>query len=451
MRGDQAPLTVAVVGAGIAGCAAAWFIRQSMGPRATIRVYEKSPRVGGRLATIDVDGTPIEAGGTIIHETNRIMAGFVDEFELGRVEPRPRPLDDTRPETVGVWDGQRLVFRTHPSALRTRIRAVRRFGILEPLRLQRAVRAAVSKWNGIYEHLDRGQAFDSPVAMLAELGLEHMLQDDGRSWLAAQHVKGRFVDEYADPVGRIMYGQDTSMNGFATSIALAGAGLAGSLFSVGGGNRRVCESLLSAADATVQTNAEVRSVRRDRQDDSGSLLHLELAGGESRPHGVVVFATPSGVADLALTGIDVPDSALRTRAFQTTWATFVKGEVRHGYFGEADPEALPDSVLTVESTAVPFSSLARVATSADGFPVYKVFSREQPDEALLDDLFARRDATEQRRWEAYPVLRPCADLAPFRLAPGLFWVNAMEFATSTMETQAVAARNVANLIAAAGV
>ena len=437
----EAEPSVAIIGAGIAGSSAAWFIRRELGPGATIAVYERAPKVGGRLATIDVGGVPIEAGGTIIHETNRTMTGFVDEFGLQRVEPRPR--DDDEPEIVGVWDGRAFVFRTHGSELRTKLRALRRFGVRAPLRLQRAVRHAVERWNMVYEHLDNGSAFDSPGEMLAALGLDEMLAADGRAWLESQGVRGRFVDEYADPVGRIMYGQDTSMNGFATSIALAGAGLAGSLFSVGGGNRLVCESLLEAAKATIHVDTPVCELSRG---DRGQ-LRLGLNAGEQR-HDIVVLATPSGVGNVSLDGIDVPDSASRSRALQTTWATFVQGRVRPETFALAAGESLPDTVLTVEDETIPFSSLAQVGASTDGTPIYKVFSREQPGAELLERFFAERDVVETIRWEAYPVLRPCADLSPFRLADGLYWVNSMEFATSTMETQAVAARNVANLIRA---
>jgi prenylcysteine oxidase/farnesylcysteine lyase len=34
----------------------------------------------------------------------------------------------------------------------------------------------------------------------------------------------------------------------------------------------------------------------------------------------------------------------------------------------------------------------------------------------------------------------------FRLAPGLYYVNAIESVVSTMETEAIAARNVVNLL-----
>lgn len=432
---------IAVIGGGIAGCSTAWFLRQALGEGAALSVYERDALLGGRLATLDVGGTPVEAGGTIIHETNRYLTGFVDELGLQRVEPHEREAGGE--ESVGVWDGRRFAFRTHDSALLTRLAAVWRFGVVAPLRLQRAVAQGVAQWNQIYTHLEQGAAFDSPSALCSELGLADLLRIDGRQWLADRGVRGRFVDEYATPVGRIMYGQDVSMNGFATSIALAGAGLAGSLFSVGGGNCLVCEGLVREARATLRTGAEVSGVSR-----VGAGFEVQLVDGESAVHDLVVLATPAGPVGLTLSGIDAPASTLRERPFQTTWATFIQGTPRAEYFGLARPDDLPDAVLTVEDSAIPFSSLGLVAASADGSLIYKLFTRELVAESLLDELFVSRDVVEQIRWEAYPVLRPSADLPSFRVADGLFWVSAMEYAVSTMETQAVAARNVANLVTA---
>jgi prenylcysteine oxidase/farnesylcysteine lyase len=173
-----------------------------------------------------------------------------------------------------------------------------------------------------------------------------------------------------------------------------------------------------------------------------------LSDGRLASHDVVVVATPGGPTALALSGVALPESALRARPFQITWATFVKGTPRADYFGLAHASDLPDAVLTVEDDTIPFSSLGLVATSPDGALIYKLFSREPLAESLLDEIFSSRDVVEQIRWEAYPVLSPSRDLPPFRLADGLYWVNAMEFAVSTMETEAVAARNVANLVAA---
>jgi len=205
----------------------------------------------------------------------------------------------------------------------------------------------------------------------------------------------------------------------------------------------MCEGLVRDAGAMLQTGTEVAGVSRE-----GAGFTVQLSEGRSVSHDVVVLATPAGPVALALSGVEPPESALRARPFQITWATFIKGTPRTEYFGLARAGDLPDTVLTVEDDTIPFSSLGLVATSTDGALVYKLFSRDPVAESLLDQLFCSRDALEQIRWEAYPVLRPSNDLPPFRLADGLYWVNAMEFAVSTMETEAVAARNVANLVAA---
>ena len=74
---------VAIIGAGIGGASAAHFARQILGPGAYIQVFERSSRVGGRLATINVDGNVFESGGSIIHPENFYMKTFVRD--LGRI------------------------------------------------------------------------------------------------------------------------------------------------------------------------------------------------------------------------------------------------------------------------------------------------------------------------------------------------------------------------------
>ena len=75
---------VAIIGSGIAGSSAAHFVRQILGPDAQIEVFERSDKVGGRLATIEVAGHVYEAGGSIIHPENMYMKSFVKD--LGKEE-----------------------------------------------------------------------------------------------------------------------------------------------------------------------------------------------------------------------------------------------------------------------------------------------------------------------------------------------------------------------------
>ena len=57
-----APANVAVIGGGISGLAAAWFLRQGLGQDARIVVYEKKSAIGGHLRVSDVAGVPVDEG-----------------------------------------------------------------------------------------------------------------------------------------------------------------------------------------------------------------------------------------------------------------------------------------------------------------------------------------------------------------------------------------------------
>lgn len=78
-------------------------------------------------------------------------------------------------------------------------------------------------------------------------------------------------------------------------------------------------------------------------------------------------------------------------------------------------------------------------------PIYKVFSRAPLDDSFFDQTFKNRKGRVHQEWKAYTVLSPMADWPPFKIDEGLYYINAMESAVSAMETEAVAARNIANL------
>jgi prenylcysteine oxidase/farnesylcysteine lyase len=78
--------------------------------------------------------------------------------------------------------------------------------------------------------------------------------------------------------------------------------------------------------------------------------------------------------------------------------------------------------------------------------IYKLFSREPVTDGLLSALFAERKQVERWQWQAYPILIPMSRWPPFQLSRGLYYVNAMESAVSTMETEVIASRNVVNLL-----
>ena len=53
---------VVVVGGGITGVSAAWFLRQAGGDDLAITLFEASPRLGGKLQTVEVGDVPVDTG-----------------------------------------------------------------------------------------------------------------------------------------------------------------------------------------------------------------------------------------------------------------------------------------------------------------------------------------------------------------------------------------------------
>ena len=72
----------AVVGAGIGGTAAAFYLREEFGAGVKIDVFE-SGDVGGPLATVRIGDHEYETGGLMIHPLNLHMKHFVEK--LGNV------------------------------------------------------------------------------------------------------------------------------------------------------------------------------------------------------------------------------------------------------------------------------------------------------------------------------------------------------------------------------
>jgi len=181
----------------------------------------------------------------------------------------------------------------------------------------------------------------------------------------------------------------------------------------------------------VQGNSKYTLSVKDPEDNSISEESFDI----------VVIATPLEIANIELEGIDIPQ--LTKRPFQTTHVTVVEGHLSKKYFNMAESDDLPDMIGTTEG--VSFSSIA-VKGKAKEHPVYKIFSRTQLSEEYLTSLFVERTFTKKFQWQAYPVMIPTDEFPPFRLHSQLYYLNAVENALSAMESEAVAAKNIANLI-----
>lgn len=441
-----------IIGSGIAGSSAASFARQALGSDVEIVVYERDGRVGGRIQETTIGGCRVETGASLIHSANQYLTEFMDRLGLHRTSEQETEWEKagsfSQAPPFGIWNGRSFPLMAASSGWLTQARMLLRYGLT--LRtVGRLGKEAVDRLLQVYDLQAAGTAFATPDELFRALGLYELTQQRSDDAFRAEGISDRFVQEFANGVSRGNYGQDARMNAFVNLISLATAGFAGgTLFSVREGNNRVCQGLLRISYSEVRTGCTVRRIERDSGGETASPTQYALTddAGRREVFDAVILATPLEEAGIDFHDIDLPAVARQERPYQVTHRTLVSGRLKPGYFGLPSLQTMPRLVMTMERPEIPFSSLGVVGSTEEGQAIYSMFSREAPDEALLNSLFAERRETIRICWRAYPVLEPMPDWPPFQLGPALYYINAMESAVSTMETEAIGSRNVVNLL-----
>jgi prenylcysteine oxidase/farnesylcysteine lyase len=98
-------LQVCIVGSGMGGASAAFFLRNYSTAPLDIDIFEQNDKVGGRMAVVELAGDTFEAGASILHPKNFHAVNFVNLLGL---KPRSDPDD----EGFGIWNGSKFVFKT---------------------------------------------------------------------------------------------------------------------------------------------------------------------------------------------------------------------------------------------------------------------------------------------------------------------------------------------------
>lgn len=128
---DGRPRTVAVIGGGVSGLAAAWFVKQAA-PEAGVTVFEGSPRLGGKLAVGEVGGVGVDLG------AESILNRRPEAVDLARAVGLAEDIVHPATASASVWSRGELVPmpRGHLMGIPGDPRALA--GLLSPAGLKRA-------------------------------------------------------------------------------------------------------------------------------------------------------------------------------------------------------------------------------------------------------------------------------------------------------------------------
>uniref|UniRef100_J3S9B1 Prenylcysteine oxidase 1 n=1 Tax=Crotalus adamanteus TaxID=8729 RepID=J3S9B1_CROAD len=441
------PARIGVIGAGIGGTSAAYFLRQKFGPEVRIDVFERG-EVGGRLATVRLEGRDYEAGGAVLHPLNLHMKQFVKELGLSVLQSQDGLL--------GIYSGEEFVFEESSWYVWTLLKLFWRYG-LNPLRSYMWVEEVLEKFMRVYRYQSRDYAFSSPEHLLQALGgasFLRMLNQTIDESLQKARFSQAFINEMVTPIMRVNYGQSASINSFVGAVSLAGA--SGGLWSVEGGNKLVCTGLLYASKAQLISGPVISIEEKTRlKGRSGGLTkqyevtYNSTSGVTSDAYDILLIATPlqRKIANITFHNFS-PQIPEFPAPYHQTVATFVRGHINASFFGYQDPSPFHlKTIFTMEDPHLFINSLGMVSPVQGNLspPVWKLFSRQLLTNEQLKLLFSSYDLVEVRIWLAYPHYSPPEKCPPFILHDHMYYVNAIEWAASAMEMSAISAKNVALL------
>ncbi|XP_072227369.1 prenylcysteine oxidase 1 [Leuresthes tenuis] len=454
---NEQPKKIAVVGAGIGGTAAAFYLRQEFGAAVKIDVFELDT-VGGRLATVKIGDHEYETGGAVIHPLNLHMKHFVEKLGIP-------PRTDV-PSKMAIFDGKELVFEESNWFIINFLRLLWRYGF-NFLRMQMWVESVLDKFMRIYQYQQYGYSFSSVERLLHAMGGDNFLTLMNQTLEEAMMGQGFsqvFINDVVAPITRVNYGQSVRINGFVGAVSLAGAD--SGLWAVDGGNKRVCTGLLYHSKSEL-INARVTSIsvktRSSKRGNPASFYEVNYVGESGSAHSlydIVVIATPlhQGKSDITFSGFSPPIPSHYSGLYHHTVTTLVHGKLNVSYLGTTEPasEFTVSEILTTDSKGCVINSLSSLDPIhiPDGYKrpttsqrkVWKVFSPKPLTQEQLKNMFLSYDAVSETPWLAYPAYRPPhRKTPPFILHNRLYYLNAVEWAASAMEMSAISARNVALL------
>ncbi|XP_067560888.1 prenylcysteine oxidase 1 isoform X2 [Pseudorca crassidens] len=443
----------AIIGAGIGGTSAAYYLRQKFGNDVKIDVFEKG-EVGGRLATVTMQGQEYESGGSVIHPLNLHMKRFVKDLGLSAVQS-PSGL-------VGVYNGETLVYEESSWFIINMIKLIWHYGF-QSLRMHMWVEDILDKFMRIYRYQSHDYAFSSVEKLLHSLGGDDYLGLFNRSLLETLQKAGfseKFLDEIITPVMRVNYGQTMNINGFvgAVSMSCTDPGL----WAVKGGNKLVCSRLLQASKSNLISGSVMSIEEKTRTKQTGNPTKVYEAvyqtGSETHSafYDIVLVATPLNrkMSNITFLNFDPPIEEFH-QYYEPLVTTLIKGQLNSTVFtSRALDEFDLGTVLTTDNPDLFINSIGFVSSveesnnpqpKADRSHVWKIFSAGPLTKEQILKLFVSYDYAVKRSWLAYPHYTPPEKCPSIILHDRLYYLNGMEVAASAMEVSAVAGYNAALL------
>jgi prenylcysteine oxidase/farnesylcysteine lyase len=423
---DSDMVNLAVIGAGIGGCSAAYFASKYL-PGINITIYDAQDRIGGRILTCNAAGAPLDLGASFFNSFNKTLSNIIKAQGL-KITPVER-------KDFGVWNGSEFIFKSGKLSSTTNLKLMAEYklSLARTLLLLRKTKGQVNK---LYQEelknpADIGEIFES-----AGLGKWH--KKPLLDFLIERGVSQAFIDEMVTPITRAIYSQNADLGGFAGISSLIGV-YSGTTYRLADGNGTLPIHFAEASKATINLGRKVDRIEKNSQGSYQVYSGEDMAVFEN-----VIIAAPLEIANIELDGLSMHEWA--PQPYQTVYKRVVRGVSDPNYFGLKSASEPPAIVLTTKD-ADPIT-LYSIQKASDSESLVTISSTKPLNDKALNGIFKNGGVTVlEHTWKAaYPVFKPVTKLPKTRLDKRLMYISALEPSVSSMETSALSALNAIKML-----
>ncbi|KAF2869145.1 prenylcysteine oxidase-like protein 1 precursor [Massariosphaeria phaeospora] len=472
---EVAAKRVAVIGAGAGGSSTAYFLSQNAdaaGIPVDISVFERGARVGGRCTTVNAwsdPAQPVELGASIFVDVNRILVDAAEKFDLSTASmgaPRAEGAAE-----LGVWDGKQFLVKTSDEdGWWQKAKLLWRYG-LAPIKTNSLMKSTVAKFLTMYA--EPVFPWKSLNEVVHDVGLADTMAMTGLQFLTANGIGEKFAHEIIQASTRVNYAQNLKLiHGLETMVCMATSGA----MSIAGGNYQIFDRMLESS-SSISTHLNTSVTKISKQSDN--TYNLTTSSGEISSFDDVVLATPLQFASIEIDPAPehVPDEIPYVEMFVTLFASPHRLDPKA--FNLEAGKQVPNFVLTTlpdgEDTGSDPNgvgtpgfwsiSIIRTGLNPHGAPspenIYKIFAPKPAGAKLLSHILGKYISDDEaehgsrngaiswihhKTWHSYPYEYPRVTFDEISLDDGLWYTSSIESFISTMETSALAGKNVAKLI-----
>ncbi|KAK4542383.1 hypothetical protein LTR36_006840 [Oleoguttula mirabilis] len=476
-----APFNVAIIGAGAAGASSAYHLSKfaaANGFPVNITVFERNTYIGGRTTTVnayDDPDLPVELGGSIFVQLNRIMVDAVKEFKLSTGSFRAAN-DEIPGASLAVWDGRNFVVTQESEGGWWDIaKLLWKYG-LAPLKTRNLMKSTTGQFMEMYE--EPVFPFKSLTQAVQDVGLLPATSVTGEQYMNANGIKGAFGHDIVQASTRVNYAQNLKyIHGLEAMVCMAAEGA----MAVEGGNWQIFDNMIAAANATTMLETEVSSL--ERRGDSYLLSYhnaVEKSSLDLRAQlfDAVILAAPYQFADLNVT-FALPHTPEKIPYVELHVTLLTSPHLLSpAFFGLPVDKPAPKVILTT----LPLEEEPKEGADGCGSPgffsisllrlvinphsgqqeyLYKIFSPSPPDSTFLTHLLGLKQPHDhtatgigekniswlhRKVWHSYPYELPRVTFEEIQLDENLWYTSGIESLISTMETSSLSGMNVARLV-----